>query len=118
MTSIVAAQSCEEGGVAHEPTQLMQDPGALLIAVAIQESGEIGRGSVQPSALRLLRPKPLGGGSGHLCAKGAVPVSMEPPQNCQVGRESLREPHMVPVGLGHRVTEPLVRGLVGNNRFI
>src|SRR6476469_3708185 len=95
----------------------MQDPGTFLVVVAVEQIEQLRRRTIDDWPLGVLTAEDLVGLCVHVGAEGAVTIGMPAPERSQVGGKSLGQPQVMPVGLGHRVTKPLVRRLMSHNRL-
>src|SRR6185436_19170060 len=111
---VVLPYPLEERRVADEPAQRVKNPGSLGVVVGVEQPHQVGRGRIDDGALErrgiredLLRTPPQGS------AKGTVAIGVTQPECREVGGEAFRQPEMMPIALGDRITKPLVGGLVG-----
>src|SRR5690349_6521407 len=96
----------------------MEHPGPLLIVVGVEQANQVVCCGIQHRPGGFFCCEYLGCRLAHDGLEGTVSISMKPPKCREVRRKSLREPEMVPVSLGHRITKPLMRRLVGYNALV
>ena len=111
---VVGADSLPEGLISHLAAQHVEHPAPLLVAVRAEEIVEprdrwIDHGRVGPPLMKGQNALAVPGEPG---LEPVTAVSELVEEVGEIGCESLAEPDVVPVGLGHRVAEPLVGDLV------
>ena len=117
VTGIIGADAPLEGLVANPLPEHVQHPGALLVGGHAGHPRHVLEVVVDDAIVGILIvPEPHALSRLAEAGDEVVPsVRVLAEEQCEVGRESFAQPHVVPLGLGDRVAEPLVCDLVDDD---
>ena len=113
---VVGPHALPERAVADLAAQHVQHPRRLLVDVRTEQAPRIGHGVRHDDRVRRLVEVPEDPLPRRVHLAHEAPAAVRPIQVAggEVGREALAEPDVRPVALGHRVAEPLMSDLVGD----